>query len=83
VWRLQNNAEKRQDGGHGDQKSVSQNDKPANTHERLAEEYKVSPATITRDGNYAAAVDTGATHVPAQRAVPYMRGDEPVRPFFR
>ena len=34
-----------------------QNDKKQ-THERLAEEYKVSPATITRDGNYAAAVDS-------------------------
>ncbi len=39
-------------------KSFSQNDKSSKTHERLAEEYKVSPATITRDGNYAAAVDT-------------------------
>ena len=39
-------------------KSFSQNDKSSQTHERLAEEYKVSPATITRDGQYAAAIDT-------------------------
>jgi len=39
------NGEKRQDGGHGDQKSGNQIDNPIKTHERLAEEYKVSPAT--------------------------------------
>jgi len=35
-------------------KSISQNDKSSQTHERLAAEYNVSPATITRDGQYAA-----------------------------
>jgi len=55
------NGEKRQDGGHGDQKSGYQNDNPIKTHERLAEEFKVSPATITRDGQYAAAVDSLAS----------------------
>lgn len=52
------NGEKRQDGGHGDQKSGYQNDNSIKTHERLAEEYKVGPATITRDGQFAAAVDS-------------------------
>ena len=54
------NAEKQAQGGTGANQHVqsSQNDNSAKTHERLAEEYKVSPATITRDGNYAAAVDT-------------------------
>ena len=38
------------------------------TAERLGEEYKVSPATIERDGQFAAAVDTLATTVgPAVR----------------
>jgi len=57
------NAEKQahgaEQGGRGNQHLVSsQNDNLPKTHERLAEEYKVSPATITRDGQYAAAVDT-------------------------
>jgi len=39
--------------------SLDQNDLGSeSTADRLATEYKVSPATITRDGNYAAAVDT-------------------------
>lgn len=54
------NGEKLTQGGTGANQYAqsSQNDNPAKTHERLAEEYKVSPATITRDGQYAAAVDT-------------------------
>jgi hypothetical protein len=51
------NLEKRQDGGHGDQKSVPHNEGP-NTAERLAEEYHVAPATIERDGQFAEALDT-------------------------
>lgn len=52
------NGEKR-DGFKGNQHTDSgsyQNDKKQ-TNERLAAEYKVSPATIARDGQYAAAVD--------------------------
>jgi len=52
------NGEK-QEGFKGNQHTDSgscQNDKKQ-THERLAEEYKVSPRTIARDGQYAAAVD--------------------------
>lgn len=50
------NREKRQDGGHGDQKSGDQNDTP-NTAAKLANEYKVSEPTIKRDGQFAQAVD--------------------------
>lgn len=35
-----------------------QNDTQAKTADRLATEFKVSPATVKRDGQYAAAVDT-------------------------
>lgn len=57
------NGEKQQQGGTGANQHVqsSQNDNSAKTHERLAEEYKVSPATIARDGQFAAAVDTLAS----------------------
>lgn len=47
-------------GGRGNQHTAVsyQNDNLPKTHERLAEEYKVSQATIARDGQFAAAVDT-------------------------
>jgi hypothetical protein len=51
------NLEKRQDGGHGDQKSDHQNDGPK-AAVRLAQEYGVGPATIERDGEFADAVAT-------------------------
>jgi hypothetical protein len=51
------NLEKRQDGGHGDQKSGDQNDLPT-TAQRLGEEYGVGEATIKRDAAFANAVDT-------------------------
>jgi ParB-like chromosome segregation protein Spo0J len=50
------NLEKRQDGGHGDQKSDRQNDAPI--AEKLGEEYHVAPRTIERDGAFADALDT-------------------------
>jgi len=42
------NRDKRQDGGHGNQKSGDQNDTPK-TAERLASEHGVSAPTIKRD----------------------------------
>ena len=42
-----------------------QNDNQPKTHERLVEEYKVSPATIWRDGQYAAAVSPPIPPAPA------------------
>jgi len=50
------NRAKRQDGGHGDQKSGCQNDTP-NAAKKLAKEHGVSPATIKRDGKIAAFLD--------------------------
>jgi ParB family chromosome partitioning protein len=50
------NRTKRQDGGHGDQKSEYQTDTP-NTAEVLASQYGVSAPTIKRDGQFAQAVD--------------------------
>ena len=43
---------KRQDGGHGNQKSGDQNDTPK-TAERLAKEHGVSVPTIKRDAQFA------------------------------
>jgi phage N-6-adenine-methyltransferase len=51
------NRTKRQDGGHGDQKSGYQIDTP-NTAAVLASQYGVSAPTIKRDGQFAQAVDT-------------------------
>ena len=48
---------KRQDGGHGRQRSGPQIEVPK-TSERLANEHGVSHATIERDGQFAEAVDT-------------------------
>jgi hypothetical protein len=42
-----------------------QNDDQPKTHERLAEEYGVSPKTIERDGEFADAVDTLEAQVQA------------------
>lgn len=50
------NQEKRQDGGHGDQKSGADNRHPK-TDEHLAEEYGVAASTIRADGEFADAVD--------------------------
>ncbi|HRF62280.1 MAG TPA: hypothetical protein PK708_05190 [Candidatus Competibacter sp.] len=54
------NGEKQQ-GKRTDLDTSNQNDKKSQTHEHLATEYKVGPATIVRDGQYAAAVDKLAT----------------------
>jgi hypothetical protein len=51
------NLEKRQDEGHGDQRSDRQN-VGQTTAERLGEEYAVDPRTIERDGAFAEATDT-------------------------
>jgi hypothetical protein len=51
------NLEKRQDGGHGDQKSGAENQRPK-TDERLADEYNVAPSTIRADAEFADAVET-------------------------
>jgi hypothetical protein len=51
------NLEKRQDGGHGDQKSAPENQGPT-TAQRLGDQYGVSRDTIERDGAFAEAVDT-------------------------
>ena len=51
-------AEKRTDGGHGDQKSGDHSDTPIPTAAKLAEEYGVSAPTIKRDQDFAEAVDT-------------------------
>lgn len=51
------NAMKRQDGGHGDQKSGGQNEPPIKTAEKLAAQYGVSASTIKRDSQYAEAVE--------------------------
>lgn len=56
------NVEKRQDGGHGNQKSDRHFDGPTTT-ERLAAEYQVSPRTIKHDAKFAEAVDTLAENV--------------------
>lgn len=50
-------AEKRTDGGHGDQKSGDHSDTPIPTAAKLAEEYGVSVPTIKRDQDFAEAVD--------------------------
>src|SRR5262245_11192264 len=49
------NQEKRQDGGHGDQRSGTENPNPK-ANERLAEEYQVHPDTIVEDGKFAEAL---------------------------
>lgn len=51
------NRTKRQDGGHGDQKSGGQNVRP-NAAESLAAEHGVNEKTIRRDGEFAEAVET-------------------------
>ena len=52
------NGEKQAHGGQVPGSSSCQSDNSAKTHEQLAEEYKVSPRTIARDGQFAAAVDS-------------------------
>lgn len=49
-------AKKRQDGGHGDQKSGPRNEVPK-TAQRVAEEFGVSRATVERAAQYTRAVD--------------------------
>lgn len=49
------NLEKRDDGGHGDQKSGGHCDRP-NVADALGKEYKVGEKTIRRDGAFADAV---------------------------
>lgn len=52
------NREKRQDGGHGDQRSAAQNEQPnEDTATRVAKELGVSRSTIVRDGAFAASVE--------------------------
>ena len=54
------------DGGKGKKRSARQNDGHSNgeTAVRVAKEYGVSPRTINRDGQFAAAVDVLAKSVP-------------------
>ena len=58
------NRAKRADGGHGDQKSGGQSDRPKEkASERLAREYGVGEATVRRAGKYqAAAAQLGIEH---------------------
>jgi len=72
---LRFNSEKRQDGGHGNQKSVHQNDGPVDTAERLAAEYKMGKATIERSGEFAKAVDTIAANVGPQARTAILQRD--------
>lgn len=51
------NRTKREDGGHGDQKSGGQNVRP-NAAESLATEHGVNEKTIRRDGEFAEAVES-------------------------
>lgn len=51
------NGEKQALGGQIPGSRVDQNDPPIPTADRLATEYKVSPATIKRDGKFAESVD--------------------------
>jgi hypothetical protein len=57
------NRAKRQDGGHGDQRSGGQN-VPPNISEHLAGEHGVSDRTIKRDGQFASAVDSLKSTIP-------------------
>ncbi len=54
------------------------NEAPDTTAERLAEQYKVSPATIKRDGYFAAAVDTLAENVGPEVRQDILAGDSPL-----
>ncbi len=50
------NRGKRQDGGHGDQKSGGQNGTPINVAKKLAKEHGVSERTVKRAGESLTAV---------------------------
>lgn len=69
------NREKRQDGGHGDQKSGGQNVRPKLAADRLASEYGVNERTIRRDGEFATAVDALAQNVGEQARQVILSGD--------
>ena len=71
------NRAKRQDGGHGDQKSGGQIVRP-NAAETLAEQHGVDERTIRRDGAFAADVAALAPVVP-DIAARVMAGDIPSR----
>ena len=66
------NAEKKKHGG--DRKSSRHND-DLKTSDKLADEYKVSPRTIERDGTFAQAVDALAVQG-QQKALRTPQGDE-------
>ena len=68
---------KRQDGGHGDQKSVGQNVRPK-AAESLAQQHGVDERTIRRDGQFAQAVEELRPHV-ADIQERVMSGDIPSR----
>jgi hypothetical protein len=70
------NMEKSEHGG--DRKSSSQNDY-LKTVEVLAEEFKVSPSTIQRDGKFAAAVDTLADTIGDEARTAVLSGNRAVR----
>jgi len=71
------NAEKNQ-GFKGNQHSgIRQND-GKQTAEQLADEYKVSPRTIERDGRFAEAVDTIATNVGVETKQQILSRENPV-----
>jgi hypothetical protein len=56
------NITKRADGGHGDQKSGDQIDTPISA-ETIAQQHRVSPATVKRDGRFASAIGEIRTNV--------------------
>jgi len=71
-------AEKRTDGGHGDQKSGDHSDTPIPTAAKLAEEYGLSAPTIKRDAAFAEAVDTIAEAAGPDAKVEILAGDSPL-----
>ena len=72
---LEYNLEKRQDGGHGDQKSGGKSCTPI-ASEKLADAHGVSERTIKNDGKYAEAVDTIAKNVGPEAKRTLLSGDE-------
>jgi hypothetical protein len=71
-------AEKRTDGGHGDQKSGDHSDTPIPTAAKLAEEYGVSAPTIKRDQDFAEAVDTIAEVAGPEAKAEILSGESPL-----
>ncbi|MCK9254128.1 MAG: hypothetical protein M0P55_15380 [Clostridiales bacterium] len=74
------NSEKRQDGGHGDQKSGGHFVPPIRKScaEKLAEEYFVNPKTIKRDGQFAESVDAIAETVGEEAKAKILSGKSPL-----